>query len=72
MATHSSFLALRIPLTEEPGRFQSIRCRVRRDWSDLARTHVLTVEEIRTQKCGSAEGRPAEDIARRCPTADQG
>ena len=34
---------------------------VRHDWSDLARTHVLTVEEIRTQKCGSAEGRPIED-----------
>ena len=34
--THPSVLAWRIPLTEEPGRLQSIRSqRVRHDWSDL-------------------------------------
>ena len=33
MATHSSFLAWRIPWTEEPGRLQSMRSqRVRHDW----------------------------------------
>ena len=31
MATHSSILAWRIPWTEEPGRLQSIGCRVRHD-----------------------------------------
>ena len=37
MATHSSFLAWRIPWTEEPGRLQSIGSNwVWHDWSDLA------------------------------------
>ena len=39
MATHSSILVRRIPLTEEPGRLLSIgKQRVRHYWSDLAHT----------------------------------
>ena len=42
-ATHSSFLAWRIPWTEEPGRLQSMGLqRVRYDWSNLACTHTHT------------------------------
>ena len=41
MATHSSILAWRIPLIEEPGRLQSIGFQtVRHDWSDLACMHI--------------------------------
>ena len=41
MATHSSILAWKIPWTEEPGWLQSTRSqRVRRNYSNLARTHV--------------------------------
>ena len=37
MATHSSILAWRIPLTEEPGRLQSMRSQgVGHNWSNLA------------------------------------
>ena len=32
MATHSSILAWEIPWTEEPGRLQSMGCKVRHDW----------------------------------------
>ena len=40
MATHSSILAWRIPLTEETGGLQSGGSpRVRHDWSDLAHTY---------------------------------
>ena len=40
-ATHSSTLAWRIPWTEEPGGLWSIESqRVRRAWSNLARTHA--------------------------------
>ena len=40
MATHSRFLAWRIPLTEEPGGLQSTRLhRVGHDWSNLACMH---------------------------------
>ena len=40
MATHSSITVWRISWTNEPGGLQSIGLqRVRRDWSDLARTH---------------------------------
>ena len=40
-AMHSSFLAWRIPWTEELGRLKSIGShRVRHDFSDLARMHV--------------------------------
>ena len=46
LTTHSSFLAWRIPWTEEPGGLQSLRSqRVRHDWSDLAPMHACT------QKC---------------------
>ena len=39
MATHSSILVWRIPLTEEPGELPSIGLqRVRQEWSDLAHT----------------------------------
>ena len=42
MASHSSILAWRIPWTEEPGGLWSIGSqRVRHDWSDLARMHVI-------------------------------
>ena len=42
MATHSRFLAWRIPWTEEPGRLQSIGVhRVEYDWNDLARTYCF-------------------------------
>ena len=42
MATHSSILAWRIPWREEPCRLQSIGLqRVKQDWSDWARTHIL-------------------------------
>ena len=38
---HSSILAWRIPLTEEPGRLQSLGShRVRHNWSDLAGTDI--------------------------------
>ena len=41
MATHSSIPAWRIPWTEEPGSLRSIGLqRVRRNWSDLAHTHI--------------------------------
>ena len=41
-ATHSSFLAWRIPWTEEPGRLQSMWSqRVRHNWSGLAHTHTV-------------------------------
>ena len=44
MTTHSSVLAWRIPLTEEPGGLQSIGFqRVGLDWSDLASTHHIFV-----------------------------
>ena len=33
MATHSSFLAWRIPWTEEPSELQSMSCRVWHDWA---------------------------------------
>ena len=43
MATHSSILAWRIPWTEEPGGLWSMWLqRVRRNWSNWARTHFLT------------------------------
>ena len=41
MSTYSSILAWRIPMTEEPGRLQSIGWqRVWHDWSDLAHTQA--------------------------------
>ena len=44
MATHSSFLAWRIPWTEEPGGLLSTGWqRVSHDGSDLARTHILYI-----------------------------
>ena len=46
MATHSSILAWRIPLTEGPGRLLSLGSqKVRHDWSDLAHTlakHIVS------------------------------
>ena len=43
MATHSSFLAWRIPWTEEPGQLQSMGSqRVRHNWSNLACMHSST------------------------------
>ena len=42
IATHSSFLAWRIPQTEEPGGLQSIRSqRVGHNWSNLADIHKV-------------------------------
>ena len=42
MGSHSSFLAWRIPWTEEPGRLQTTGLqRVGHDWSDL--THIVSV-----------------------------
>ena len=47
MATHSSILAWRIPLTAEPGGLQFMRSqRVRHDLSDLARTAVVEVRGL--------------------------
>ena len=41
MATHSSILAWRIPLTEQPGGLQPMGlCRVGHDWRDLACIHT--------------------------------
>ena len=41
MAVHSSFLAWRIPCTEEPGDLQSIGSQtVRHDWNDLTQAHL--------------------------------
>ena len=41
MDTHSSFLAWRIPWTEEPGGLQYKESpRVGHDWSDLVHTHI--------------------------------
>ena len=46
MATHSSILAQRIPLTEEPGGLQCIGSqRVGHDWSNLAHTHALNCRD---------------------------
>ena len=43
MAIHSSILAWRIPWTEESGRLKSVGSqRVRRNWGDLARTHIFS------------------------------
>ena len=43
MATHSSILAWRMPWTEEPGGLQSTGSqRVGHDWSDLARSPVMS------------------------------
>ena len=45
MATHSNTLAWRIPWTEEPGGPWSRGSqRVRHDWSDWARTHVIVIK----------------------------
>ena len=45
MATHSSFLAWRIPRTEEPGGLLSMGShRIGHDWSDLACLHALKKE----------------------------
>ena len=42
MATHSSFIAWRIPCVEKPGRLQSRGShRARHNWSDLAHMHTL-------------------------------
>ena len=47
MATHSSFLAWKIPETEEPGRRPSMGSqRVGHDWSDLAVAHALSLGNI--------------------------
>ena len=47
VATHSSTLARRIPLTAEPGGLQFMRSqRVRHDLSDLARTAVVEVRGL--------------------------
>ena len=52
MATHFSILAWRIPWTEEPGRYQSMRSqRVGHDWNNLAhmqevRKSVHLLQEI--------------------------
>ena len=46
-ATHSNFLAWRIPWTEEPGGLQFIRShRVRHNWSDLAHTYTLHIWQL--------------------------
>ena len=51
MATYSSILAWRIPWTEEPGGLQSKGSpRVRHDWSDLARTHLVDVAGLSCDK----------------------
>ena len=48
MVTHPSILAWRIPWIEEHGGLQSIRSqRVRRDSSDLARTHKIKEDSIK-------------------------
>jgi len=48
MATLSSFLAWRIPWTEEPGGLHSMGLqRVRRDQSNLADTHSLATVVIK-------------------------
>ena len=47
MAAHSSILAWRVPLTEEPGRIQVTGLkRVRHNLNDLARTHAH-VEKVK-------------------------
>ena len=49
MATHSSILAWRIPLTEEPGRLQSMGLqRVVHDWSNLAQHSTAPRKETQT------------------------
>ena len=46
MATHSSFLAWRIPWTEEPSGLQSMWSqRVRHDWATKVRTHTHSIQE---------------------------
>ena len=50
MGTHSSFLAWRIPWTEEPGGPQSIGLqRVRHDWGDLTQTKAQIL--VNLSKC---------------------
>ena len=47
MTTHSSILAWRIPLIEEPGGLQSMGLqRVRQEWSDLACTSIHVYKKI--------------------------
>ena len=49
LATHSSILAWRIPLTEEPGRLQSMKLqRIVHDWSDLAQHSTAPRKETQT------------------------
>ena len=49
LATHSSILAWRIPLTEEPGRLQSMGLqRVVHDWSNLAQHSTAPRKETQT------------------------
>ena len=49
MATHSSVLAWRIPLTEEPGALQSMGSQtVRHDLSDLVHICTASVPEKKT------------------------
>ena len=43
MATHSSILAWRIPRTEEPGRLQSMGCKVGHDFSTSQKIKVLPI-----------------------------
>ena len=45
MVTHSSILAWRIPLTEEPGGLQSLGShRIGHNWSNLAHAHKMDIQ----------------------------
>ena len=45
MATQSSILASRIPLTEEPGGLQSLVLhKIGHNWSDLAHAHKMDIQ----------------------------
>ena len=51
MTTHSSILAWKILWTGEPKGLQSTGLqRVRHDWSDLARMHILTLKISKEKK----------------------
>ena len=58
MATHSSFLAWKIPWTEEPGRLQAIGSqRTRYNWVSAHTDNIRLAGEDRGLKCNHGEDR---------------
>ena len=69
MATRSSILVWTIPWTEEPGRLQSTGLQsVRHNWSDLARTHYLHMEDLKASYIQSTRVPSGHDCGLRAGT----